>query len=56
LIKYRVVYKIIKSIRIWDVESGGCIQISNGHTDDVLSILKYSDECFLNGSFDRKIK
>jgi len=45
-----------RSIRIWDVESGDCIKILNGHTNHALSIVKHSNECVLSGSLDKTFK
>jgi WD40 repeat protein len=38
------------------VESGDCIKILNGHTEEVYIIVKHSNECVLSGSGDKTIK
>jgi len=45
-----------ETIKIWNIETGTCIQTLDGHTGRVYSLCELSDGCLLSGSADKTIK
>ena len=54
--KFKLKQKLPISIRIWEVHSGDCKKILNGHTGPVYSIAKLSNKLALSCSQDTTIK
>jgi len=54
--KYQIVSGSYCLIKIWDFEMGQCTKTLNGHTEDVLYIVKLSKTKLLSGSEDCSIK
>jgi WD40 repeat protein len=42
--------------KVWNISSGECISTMHGHTDNVRSVVFYSNEILITGSFDKTIK
>ena len=57
-----ITYKFITSgsidgiVRIWDINSGKCIQVLEGHTRCVNSVIKITDTLIASGSSDRTVR
>ena len=45
-----------KTIRIWDVKSGSCLQVLKGHKSGINNVLLLSDEQLLSWSSDKTIR
>ena len=45
-----------KTVRLWDVTTGGCLRVFRGHGDWVHAITVINDLYFLSGSDDRTVK
>ena len=54
--KYVASCSFDKTIKIWDVNKGDCVQILNGHSDKVICVLFHSDGYLITCSNDKTIK
>ena len=45
-----------RTIKIWEVNTGNCLQTLEGHTNFVISIKVLSEEKIISGSWDKAIK
>ena len=45
-----------KTVRIWSVSSGACLQTLQGHTGSVLALCALSDDRLASGSYDKTVR
>lgn len=43
------------TIRLWDVETGSCIRVLEGH-DELVRCIRFDDKRIVSGAYDGKIK
>jgi WD40 repeat protein len=46
-----------KTVRLWDMNTGDCLRVFQGHIDDIWSIAWSADQCYvLSGSWDKTVR
>ena len=45
-----------RTIKLWNIASGRCVQTLTGHVKGVWSVLFYTDNLLVSGSYDSSIK
>ena len=45
-----------KTLKVWDLRSGRCMQTLNGHTNYVMAVAVVDEQRVVSGSNDRTVK
>ena len=60
LFKYWILFLNSSSLfflfRIWNIKSGECLKVLEGHSNDVFSIKKLCDDRLVSSSYDKTVK
>ena len=47
---------LFRSVRVWDLSTGECVRVLDGHTGKITSLAVLSDDRVVSGSYDRRLR